>query len=345
MCRFNGISGMTNHKDNKKLAILQALGASGRSLRSAEIGKAIATRGYQLSDRTIRLYLKELDKEGLTENLGRQGRLITEKGTLEVSGAGTLARVGFLSAKIDQMTYRMGFDLACRRGTVVVNTTFVDPETLAQCLDPVCRVFEKGFAMGQLAGLLGPGETIGNTRVPEGMVGFCTVCSITLNGVLLKHGIPTHSRFGGLVGIRDGRPTRFLEMIMYDGTSIDPLEIFIRGAMTDYLGAITTGSGSIGASFREVPAESLGLVEALADKLDAVGLGGFMAIGQPNQDLFDIPVSDGRAGAVVIGGLNPVATLEESGFRVVSRALAGLLEFNQLCHYEELNTRLAQFRS
>ena len=47
--------------------------------------------------------------------------------------------------------------------------------------------------------------------------------SITLNGVLLKHGIPTTSSFGGLLELREGRAIRFVEMIHYDGTSIDPL--------------------------------------------------------------------------------------------------------------------------
>jgi len=65
-----------------------------------------------------------------------------------------------------------------------------------------------------------------------------------------------------------------------------------------------------------------------------------MEIGQPGQSLFNIPVSEGRVGAVVIGGLNPVAVLEEMGIRVVSRALSGLLDFNRLFHYEELRSRL-----
>ena len=48
----------------------------------------------------------------------------------------------------------------------------------------------------------------------------------------------------------------------------------------------------------------------------------------------------GRIGAVVIGGLNPPAILEELGVRVVSRALSGLLEFNRLFPYEELPSRI-----
>jgi repressor of nif and glnA expression len=53
------------------------------------------------------------------------------------------------------------------------------------------------------------------------------VCSITLNGVLLKHGIPTTSRFGD-PELQNRKPMRFAEIIMYDGTSIDPLEVFIQ---------------------------------------------------------------------------------------------------------------------
>jgi repressor of nif and glnA expression len=331
---------MTDHKQMKKQAILHVLKRSGKSLKSALITEALAKRGYEMSERTVRLYLQELDGEGLTDNKGKRGRLITEKGLAELSSSQTLERVGFLSARIDQMTYKMSFDLARRTGSVVVNTTLVTRDQILPCLDDIYKVFEKGYAMGTLTALLKPGETVGDLVVPDGMLGFCSVCSITLNGVLLKHGVPTRSRFGGLMEMRDHRPVRFSEMITYDGTSIDPLEIFIRSAMTDYLGAVTTGNGTIGASFREIPADSYDLVADLADKLDSVGLGGFMAIGQPGQPLFDIPVSDGRAGAVVIGGLNPVAILEEMGIRVFSRALAGLLDFNKLFHYEELGSRL-----
>jgi len=331
---------MVENRHRRKLAILNLLKASGQPVNSAGIAESLAGQGQETSERTVRLYLQELDQAGLTQNLGRRGRSITERGLSELDAAQALVRVGFLSAKIDQMTYRMSFDLSTRTGTVVVNTTLATREQLTRCMDKICQVFEKGYAMGQLAALLEPGEQMGDLVVPDGMLGFCSVCSITLNGVLLKHGIPMHSRFGGLLELRDGRPSRFVEMITYDGTSIDPLEVFIRSAMADYVGAITTGNGRIGASFREIPAESRELVSDLAHKLEVIGLGGLMEIGRPGQDLFDIPVSEGRIGAVVIGGLNPTAILEELGVRVVSRALSGLLGFNRLFPYEELPSRI-----
>ena len=331
---------MTENKHQRKLAILGVLKSAGQPVKSAQIAESLVEQGHEASERTVRLYLQELDEAGFTRNMGRRGRIITEEGLTELSASQTLARVGFLSAKIDQMTYRMNFDLARRTGTVVVNTTLLKREQLAQCADRVCKVFADGYAMGNLLALLEPGEQIGDITIPDGMLGFCSVCSVTLNGVLLKHGVPTHSRFGGLLELQNGRATRFVEVITYDGTTIDPLEIFIRSGMTDYVGAVTAGSGRIGASFREFPADSRDLVVELAERLKTVGLGGFLRIGHPGRALLDIPVSEGLAGAIVIGGLNPMAILEELGMRVFSRALSGLLEFNRLFPYHELKARV-----
>ncbi len=241
------------------------------------------------------------------------------------------------------MTYMMTFDLATRTGQVVVNTSLVNPRQLASCVDKVCKVFADGYAMGTRLALFAPGETIGGLTVPPDRVGFCTVCSITLNGVLLKHGVPTTSRFGGVLEMRNGQPTRFVEMIHYDGTSIDPLEVFIRSGMTDYNGAIRDGNGLIGASFREMPEDSRDLVLHIGQRLSAVGLGAFMEVGLPGQPVLGLPVSHGRIGSVVIGGLNPIAILEELGHRVFSRALSGLLEYNRLISFEELPEALKQY--
>ena len=331
---------IVNDKQQKKeLAVLDILRAAEGPMSGARLAEAMADRGFDVSERSMRLYLGDLDGRGLTCNHGKRGRTISELGRTELEAARTLERVGFLSAKIDEMTYGMDFDLATRAGTVVVNATVVEPEVLKACIDPVCQVFAQGFAMGQLVCLIGPGEQVGDTPIPEGKIGFCTVCSITLNGVLLKRGVPMRSRFGGLLELREGKAVRFVEMITYDGTSIDPLEVFIRSGMTDYLGATNLGDGRIGASFREFPAGSRDLVEELARKLEMAGLGGFKRIGRSGQPLLEIPVSEGRIGAIVIGGLNPVAIFEETGLRVQSRAMAGLIEFNKLFHYEELESR------
>lgn len=339
--RFCGrIIVMSEKTEKKKLAILRVLQEAERPLGSSKITERLVAEHHEISERTVRFYLIGMDDEGLTENLGRRGRRITNLGLEELASARVIEKVGFLAAKIDQMTYRMSFNLSSKAGTVVVNVSLVDESQLEEAAPLVKKVFAAGYAMGQLLTLFPSGERLGETAIPEGMIGIGTVCSITLNGVLLSHGIPTHSRFGGLLELQNYKATRFVEVIHYSGTTLDPLEIFIRSGMTDYFGATETGNGRIGASFREVPAESRKEVTVLARKLEEVGLGGFMTIGWPGQPLLEIPVNQGQVGAIVIGGLNPAAILEERGIRTQSRALAALIDYERLFRFHELDTRV-----
>jgi len=327
-------------KENTRQLILSLLSEKGEPLGSVQITQLLKDDGLEISERSVRVYLSQLDEEGLTVSNGKKGRRITDKGRNELKTALLMNRVGYMSTKIDTMTYKMDFDLALRRGTVVINTAIVGREVLLSRLGNICRVFEQGYAMGRLVSLLRSGERIGEILVPQGMVGFCTVCSVTLNGVLLKHGIPTRSIFSGLLELDDGVPTRFSELINYDGSSVDPLQLFIRSRQTDYMGAITNGNGRIGAGFREIPEDSYDLAVSLSEKLEGIGLGAFMKIGRPSRDVFNIPVSEGSCGVVVIGGLNPVAILEETGAEVRHTALSGLMEYNSLFPYKELRARL-----
>ncbi len=338
------IASMRESPEERRLAILRILEEAGRAVGSARIAERLAAMGHDVSERTVRLYLSEMDRAGFTRNLGRNGRAITERGRAELANARGFDKVGILSAKIDQMTYKMNFDLARKSGTVVVNVSLIDRRELRRAVPLMTEVFRAGYAMGRLVTLLRPGEQVGQAAVPEGAVGIGTVCSITLNGVLLAHGIPTVSRFGGLLELRDHKPVQFVEFINYDGTTLDPLEIFIRSVMTDYVGATRTGNGLIGASFREVPGDSRDQVLELARRMEQVGLGSIFLIGWPGQPLLKIPVSEGRLGLVVIGGLNPVAILEEQGIHVRrTGALAGLLEYERLFSYEELPERCREF--
>lgn len=330
-------------KYDKKIAILNVLREQSNPVSSAKITEQLLLGGMEFSERTVRFYLKEFDEAGLTVAYGKKGRKITEAGLAELQSSQIIQSPGYLSAKIDRMIYRMNFDLPLRSGTVVVNTSLVAPQHLASCSQKVCEVFAGGFGMGKLMALLGPGEVIGDLTIPDDKIGFCTVCSITINGILLKHGIPMRSLFGGLLRLKDGKAFRFVEMIHYDGTSIDPLEVFIRSGMTDYHGAIEGGDGLIGASFREVPGESRQRLINISQRLEEIGLGAIMELGMPGQPLLEIPVSYGRVGAIVVGGLNPIAILEEREYRVFSRALSGLLEYDRLFHFEEFPSKLQRY--
>jgi repressor of nif and glnA expression len=328
-------------RERKRLAILDVLSASERPLGSSRITDILTAQGMEISERTVRLYLQELDKLGLTDNLGRNGRRITQDGLHEADNARVLERTGFLSGKIDTMAYRVDFNPDTLSGNVVINLSLVKPSDITpERRRLISKVFAKGYAMGKMLAFFEPGETFAGTVIPDNMIGIGTVCSITLNGVLLRHGVPTVCRFGGLLELRNSHPTRFVELINYDGTSIDPLEVFIRSGMADYVGAVTSGNGHIGASFREFPAESIETVHSVSARLEEIGLGSLLCLGHPGQSIYNVPVGPERAGAVIIGGLNPMSIFEETGLRINSRALSGLIDFRHLFHFSEFRAQL-----
>ena len=91
---------------------------------------------------------------------------------------------------------------------------------------------------------------------------------------------------------------------------------------------------------REIPAVAVPQVRRLQGKLDRLGLGGILAIGKPSRPLLEIPVPEGRAGLIVVGGLNPLAAVHEAGIETHNKALTGLVDFTELFDYTELPARL-----
>jgi hypothetical protein len=331
-----------------KVAILRILRDAGRPVGSSTIAREIQAHGFNLSDRTVRLDLKEMERGGLVAQAKRGrdgGRTITPLGIEEIKDALVIDRVGFTAAKVDTLAWQISFNLASGSGLIVLNVSTVDESHIAAAVNEMVPVFEAGLGMGEYVALAGPGEPLGNFRVPRGRVGIGTVCSVTLNGVLLSARIPTVSRFGGVLEVQEGQPVRFTEVIYYDGTSLDPLEIFIKGGLTSVRQATRTGLGRIGASFREVPTAAVREVEKIHRKLERVGLGGILMLGRPNQPLLDFPVHEGRTGIVVKGGLNPAAAIEEAGIPTANFALCTLFEFQKLIHYRELGAKVASWTS
>jgi len=320
----------------KMLEILRVLAEADRPLGGTRIAQALELAGRPMSQRTIRYYLERSDREGLTEPVGRRGRRLTRAGREELEGAFVVEKVGFVAARVDSLTYRMRFSLRQARGQVVVNLSAIKSGLMPQAARLMQRVFAAGLAMGQRLVIVEPGGRLGDWRVEPGNYGVATICSVTVNGVLLAEGIPTTSRFGGLLQYQEGRPQRFTQIIHYDGTTLDPLEIFIKSRMTSVGRAAAGGAGLVGASFREIPAPAAEAARRLAARMAKAGLGGVLLLGRPGQPLLEVPVSPGRVGLVVIGGLNPLAAVEEAGIPTQNRAMGTLLPFEELLPYQRV---------
>ena len=327
---------MNTRARKRIVAILRALHDAGRPLGASRLARELEAMGIDVSQRTVRYYLAMMDTQGLTRSCGKRGREITPLGEQEVANAFVADKVGLISSKVDELTYQMTFQPRRREGTIILNVSTVPVERVRDAVREIVAVYDAGLGVGRYVAVGRPGGGLGRMTVPADRFAVGTVCSVTINGVLLGQGIPTTARFGGLLEVSDGQPVRFTEMIHYSGSSLDPLEVFISGRMTSVRQVVQTGRGIVAASFREVPAVALPRVRRLSARLDTLGLGGILAIGKPNRPLLEVPVAQGRAGIIVYGGLNPLAAVHEAGIDTHNKALTGLAEFTELVDYREL---------
>jgi repressor of nif and glnA expression len=319
----------------KKSVILRALRASGRPLGGTRLARELEAFGLNLQPRTLRLYLQELQREGFVEKAGHRGRVITPHGIQELKKTSVIRRIGFTAARVDALAYRTSFRLASQSGHVVANVSLINKSEFRSAVHLMEPAFRKGLGMGHHCAVARAGETLGEIEVPPEKIAFATLCSVTLSGILLGIGIPVTARFGGVLELDDGEPTGFSEVIHYDGTSLDPLEVFIKGGLTNVTEAARTGRGRIGASFREVPSDAVPEIEALTRRLDRIGMNGVIMLGRRNQPLLDFPVHEGRTGMIVAGGLNPLSMVEEAGIPCENHAMCCLLDFERFRPFDE----------
>ncbi len=316
-------------------AILAVLDRSKKPVNSGEVTKSLALQGIDVSERTVRHYLKQLDALGYTEGVGKRGRMITDQGKQELYHGFVSERVGFIINRINSLSFLSDFRPESRRGKVILNVTFVPESAAAEALSILRLVLDSPYSMSNRIVLAKAGEHLGDLVVPPGFLGIGTLCTMTLNGIFLKAGIPVTSRFGGVVEVACEAPTRFLAAISYEGSSVPPLEVFIKSRMTDVLGVLRYGTGRILGSFREIPEISLRDARRVNEEMKRCGFGGIILFGQPGRHLLGLPVTTGKVGMVVLGGLNPVAALEEAGIPTKNQALATLVDYPDLSPIED----------
>jgi len=327
----------TQDVERKVLAILKVLSDSQEALGARLIARRLKDHGIELGERAVRYHLKLMDERGLTQLLGRRdGRVLTEQGIEEAKSALVRDKVGFTISKIELLAFRTDFDLQSRTGSVPVNVSFFPKAQFSKALQAMKPAFAKELCASHLVGIAQEGKKLGELIVPQDKVGLATVCSIIVNGTLLKAGVPVDSRFGGILQIRDHHPLRFVELIYYTGSSLDPSEVFIKAGMTSVTEVARKGEGKILANFREIPALCQTIAKEVVNTLGEAGLGGVLIIGNTSEPVCEVPVELNRIGIVLLSGLNPVAAAQEVGIETENNAMSTVMEYQNLVKFEGL---------
>lgn len=322
--------------ERKIVAILKILSESSEPLGSINIARELERVGIFLSERAIRYHLRIADERGYTQPMGRDGRLITPEGQQEVKEALAPQNLGFVRENLEMLAYQTTFDPEKGSGQLPINTSLINQDKFKRAISAMKDVFESGICVSDLVAVASEGEKLGSIVVPSGKIGLATVCSVAVNGVLLKAGIPTEFRFGGVLEIRNSKPRRFVAIIDYSGTSIDPSEQFIRAKMTSVGEAARTGNGKILGVFRTIPAPARKAAEQKIARLKEAGINGVYALGNISEPLCQIPVALNRVGIVQLGGLNPLAAAVEAGIEIENLAESGLIDFQELKRFRQV---------
>jgi HTH-type transcriptional regulator, global nitrogen regulator NrpRI len=324
--------------ERKTYSILKVLAGSTAPLGSIVIARRLKDLGVDLGERAVRYHLKLMDEQGLTGLAGRRdGRTITARGLQELKQGLVKDKVGFAISRIELLAFRTTFDLATHSGLVPVNISVFKKQDLQKVLRLMKPVMASGLCVSNLVMLSQPGDKIGEMTVPEGKLALATVCSIVINGTLLKAGVPMNSKFGGLLQISGHKPLRFVELIHYAGCSLDPSEVFIKAKMTSVGDAAKTGNGTILANFREIPSICRSTCHEVITGLAKAKMNGVFLVGTVSEPVCEVTVDLNRVGMVLLGGLNPMAAVEEAGLEIETHAMSTVVDYKSLVDFGELS--------
>ncbi|CCJ35372.1 hypothetical protein BN140_0449 [Methanoculleus bourgensis MS2] len=241
----------------------------------------------------------------------------------------------FTNHRIEEYALRVTYRPEENAGTIIYNLSLIESRDLEFALSVMKEAHRAGITVSDRILVADPGEQVDGYTVPAGRHAICSVCSITLDALLLRRGIPVNPIGGGVVEIEERVPRRFTSMILYRDTTLDPLEVLISQEATSILDVMHHGNGSILANIRECHMEAEPLVGAVLDELSVIGFSGILDVGPPNLPLLGVPVSPQYVGVAMVGGTNAMAAVREAGRSVVTRALKGLIDIREMGYLED----------
>ena len=322
----------------KIIEILRILDEYDKAVGARIVAEELKNRGYDLGERTIRYHMQILDEKGYTQRMGYSGRKLTSLGKSQLKNELIYDHVDFVFSKFEEMIYETNFDERIKKGNVVVNVSKIildegslkdekdSPIEVDNPIELMKKVFSSGLAVSPLIDI--EKKRHKDTRRDEFLIK--TISETTIDGILLKHGIPSLPIYGGLIKIKDYIPQRFTELISYKKTSIPPINAFASDGMTSVLNVLEDGNGIIPGNFRVVPEKSLEKSKKIFNDLSNIGINGIVSIGESGEKVLGINVNESFAGVTIIGGVTPLCAIKEMGNFVDVMLTDELVDFKEL---------------
>jgi len=315
--------------ERKLIEIMRVIHESDKPIGARAIADELNNRGYDIGERAVRYHLRILDERGFTHKHGYAGRTLTDLGENEMNDALIGDRFGFVISRIEEMAFKTTYNPETDKGDVVVNISYFDKDDFETVVDLISYTAHSGYMISPKVRVFEE-DSEPEIPLPPGKIGIATVCSVTFDGLLLKAGIPVEPAYGGILQIENRKPARFLDLISYSGTSIDPIKIFMNRAHTSVLEVLEKGEGKILANMRQINASAYDMTGEILKRVAKVGLAGCITTGEIDEFLLGAPVDIGKFGVAVVGGINGVCALEETGIKIETNPLSTMLEYRTM---------------
>jgi repressor of nif and glnA expression len=250
--------------------------------------------------------------------------VLTPYGMEETESALVGERIGFIISKLERLAFRSTFDPIAGSGDVAYNLSFVPEDRIEE----VQEAYDKIIAAR--CGFFSSYRIVDrDPRIPPGQTGIMTICSITMDGVFQRRGIPVRMAFGGRLAIENGNPTEFKDLIGYRGSTIDPLQLFISAGLTSLSSYVDTGTGIALANVREVPAAAEPQVKEIISQMQGCG---FMFPVTMGTRAFNLKYDPYRLSIVSFSGMNFIGYVVEKGIPIRTEIGAGNIPFSKIVH-------------
>ena len=228
-------------------------------------------------------------------------------------------KIPFVLSKSWNLIQQVDFDVEKRKGDIISNVSYINKDNV----DAALTVMEDTYNSNPK--YINPYYKLIDHPDDENKIGIATICSLSIDGLLINNGIMCNPIYSGLLELTE--PPLFVDLISYNGTTVDPHKIFISKNMTSI--STNIGTKKILASFKEIPYVSREYAVYLLDILKNTGFS-IYKIGKPREVTYNAKADNYNFGVVAGGGLNTIGAIKEKGIPIQVKANEKLMPFEEM---------------
>lgn len=265
---------MTQSPDQRRYDTLRLLAERG-PIGSVYLTSALRDRGYDITERAVRMTLADLEEAGLAEKVGGRGRRLTDRGRRELARGDVHGRVEQVRERLSDLLSRASYDPSADAGDVVVGTVRV-PQAAAAAAWEAIEALD--------ASPLGP-LPVAVTETGDHLE-LAAASSVTVDGVLLGAGIGSRPDTTGIVEFdataAAGPIVRYTDVIGDERATFDIVSLLIEAGRPAVEPVLADEAGLCVADYREVPLARFDDIDTLVSETHDA-LGGTAVLSRPRE--------------------------------------------------------------